>query len=297
MFDLLKQALGSMLAFFFDLLDGTMSDGLALGFSIILLTIAINLLVFPLTLKQTRATRAFTAIQPQIKRLQKEHKDDPQEMQKKLMELQRSTGATPGGCLLPLLVQMPIWFGLFWVLQDPLILDESGALVPGAAHPVDPASALGTTLLDGADKLFLGMNLQLSPAAALGLGLATAIPYLVIIILMVATQYVQQWHAMYGQERPTNQPGAGAQQAITKVMPLFIGFVSWNFPAGLVLYWATSNLFRLGQQALIFKIDGRPTMPPVDEEEEGKNDKDAAAGEEPRPKPQPGNRRRRRRRR
>jgi membrane protein insertase Oxa1/YidC/SpoIIIJ len=80
-----------------------------------------------------------------------------------------------------------------------------------------------------------------------------------MIVLMVATQYVQQWHATYGQERPAGQPGAGAQQAITKIMPLFIGFISWNFPAGLIIYWATGNLFRLGQQALIFKMDGRPT--------------------------------------
>ena len=81
-----------------------------------------------------------------------------------------------------------------------------------------------------------------------------------MIAFMVATQYVQQWHSTYGQVRP-DQKGAGAQQAITKIMPLFIGFISWNFPAGLVLYWSTSNLFRLGQQVLIFRIDGRPQTP------------------------------------
>jgi membrane protein insertase Oxa1/YidC/SpoIIIJ len=75
---------------------------------------------------------------------------------------------------------------------------------------------------------------------------------------MVATQYVQTWHSTYGQAKPEG-PQAGAQQAVTKIMPLFIGFISWNFPAGLVLYWATANLFRLGQQVVIFKIDGRPT--------------------------------------
>ena len=57
-------------------------------------------------------------------------------------------------------------------------------------------------------------------------------------------------------------PGpAQTQQAITRILPLFIGFVSWNFPAGVVLYWATSNLFRLGQQVVIFRIDGRPPAP------------------------------------
>lgn len=300
MFDILKQTLGAMLAFFYDLLQGFMSEGLALGFAIILLTIAINLLVFPLTLKQTRATRAFTTIQPEIKRIQKEYKDDPQEMQRQLMEVQRRAGATPGGCLLPLLVQMPIWFGLFRILQSPLILDEAGGLVEGAAHPIDPASALGAALMDGTVKTFLGMDLSLSPAEAMGVSLGAAIPYLITIVLMVATQYVQQWHATYGQERPANQPGAGAQQAITKIMPLFIGFVSWNFPAGLVVYWATSNLFRLGQQALIFKIDGRPTPRRGDEEEAGAKPGAEPDDETDRPvKPQPGaaSKRRRRRRR
>lgn len=244
-FDTLIRGLGVILSFFYDLLDFG-SEGFALGFSIILLTVTINLLVFPLTLKQTRATRAFTEIQPEIKRIQKEYKDDPQEMQKRLMELQRSAGATPGGCLLPLLVQMPIWFALFRLLQNPTAY-------------LAPESALSQALQDGTAEKFLGMDLGVSPSEAMSSGgFLVALPYLIMLMLMVATQYVQQWHSTYGQDRPAGQPGAGAQQAITKIMPLFIGFISWNFPAGLVLYWATSNLFRLGQQALIFKIDGRP---------------------------------------
>ena len=266
LFNLLIEGLGSILGFFYDLLDGLPSEGLALGLSIILLTIVVNLLVFPLTLKQTRATRAFTEIQPEIKRIQKEYKDDPQEMQKRLMELQKSAGATPGGCLLPLLVQMPIWFALFRLLQDP-------------SQYIDAESALGLALADGTTKTFLGMDLFTSPAQAMADGVLVALPYLIMIVLMVATQYVQQWHASYGQERPAGQPGAGAQQAITKIMPLFIGFISWNFPAGLIIYWATGNLFRLGQQALIFKMDGRPT-PVAKTTEEPKEPKEAKEAKE-----------------
>jgi YidC/Oxa1 family membrane protein insertase len=282
MFSLLIEGLGAVLNFFYELLDFS-SEGFALGFSIILLTITINLLVFPLTLKQTRATRAFTAIQPDIKRIQKEYKEDPQEMQKKLMELQKSAGATPGGCLLPLLIQMPIWFALFRLLQNP-------------TQYLDPNSGLSLALQDGTAETFLGMDLSVSPAQAMAIGFTVAIPYLLMLILMVATQYVQQWHSTYGQERPSGQPGAGAQQAITKIMPLFIGFISWNFPAGLVLYWATSNLFRLGQQALIFKIDGRPT-PAAKEETESKQIEDSASSEEKKPQTGAADKRRRRRRR
>ena len=250
LFDGLISILGSILAFFFDFLSSVFSDGVSYGLAIIGLTIVINILVFPLTLKQTRATRAFSALQPQIKKIQAEYKDDPQEMQRQMMAAQKEAGATPGGCLLPLLVQMPIWFALFRLLQNPL--NESYGLV---------GTSLGESIEAGGSK-FLGMLLGTSPGEAMtDPGLPGAIPYLIMIVIMVATQYIQQWHSTYGQTRDKNQPGAGAQQAITRIMPLFIGFISWNFPAGLVLYWTTSNLFRLGQQVLIFRIDGRPPTP------------------------------------
>jgi YidC/Oxa1 family membrane protein insertase len=282
--------LGSVLAFFFDFLHGLMGNGVAYGLSIILLTIAINIVVFPLTLKQTRATRAFSALQPQIKKIQAEYKDDPQEMQKRLMAAQKEAGATPGGCLLPLLVQMPIWFALFRLLQTPL-------------DHISTSSALGESLANET-LTFIGMTLGTSPSMAVSeSGLVGAIPYLIMIVLMVATQYIQQWHSTYGQDRNKNQPGAGAQQAVTKIMPLFIGFISWNFPAGLVLYWATSNLFRLGQQVLIFRMDGRPPTPgsqskESDKPKNGPSDDDSSSDDDPK-KPQPGatDKRRRRRRR
>lgn len=267
----LKELLGTTLSFFYDLIP-------SYGLGIIFLTIVINLIVFPLTLKQTRATRAFQAIQPEIKRIQKDLKDKPEELQKELMRVQREAGASPGGCLLPLLVQMPIWFALFRVLSTPLQYLPEG-------------SALASSVSSDAST-FLGMHMGETPAQAFAAGVATAIPYLVMMILMVATQYVQTWHSTYGQDKPQG-PQAGAQQAVTKIMPLFIGFISWNFPAGLVLYWATANLFRLGQQVVIFKIDGRPTpvaaaaiaeTPPADEETAPK-------------KPQPGAVKKQRRRR
>jgi YidC/Oxa1 family membrane protein insertase len=269
LFDRLQQVLGAILSFFYEWLTPALSEGLGYGLAIILLTITINLVVFPLTLKQTRATRAFTEIQPKIKKIQAEYKDDPQEMQRRLMETQREAGATPGGCLLPLLVQMPIWFALFRLLQQPFkFLVDAGTgettsqLDLTAIHAISPDSSLGTHLLSGQTGTFLGMDLGTTPSEAVTSGLSIALPYLIMMALMVATQYVQQWHSTYGQARP-DQKGAGTQQAITRIMPLFIGFISYNFPAGLVLYWSTSNVFRLGQQVLIFRIDGRPSPPGV----------------------------------
>lgn len=288
-FDPLIDGLGAVLAFFYDFIHGFVGDGVAYGLSIIGLTIAINILVFPLTLKQTRATRAFSSLQPEIKRIQAEYKDEPQEMQKRLMAAQKEAGATPGGCLLPLLVQMPIWIALFRLLRLPL-------------DHISSTSTLGEALATK-ELTFLGMMLGTSPSTAFSEGVLAAFPYLIMIVLMVATQYIQQWHSMHGQVKDPNQPGQGAQQAVTKIMPLFIGFISWNFPAGLVLYWATSNLFRLGQQVLIFRIDGRPPSPgsaskESDEPKNGPKNDDPSDGESEK-KPQPGaaSKRRRRRRR
>lgn len=273
LFNGLQQVLAGILSFFYDLIP-------SYGLGIVFLTIVINLLVFPLTLKQTRATRAFQAIQPEIKRIQKELKDQPEEMQKELMRVQKEAGASPGGCLLPLLVQMPIWFALFRVLQDPLqFLPENSALAAAVQSDV-------TT--------FLGMHMGVSPSEAFAAGFGAALPYLLMMVLMVATQYVQTWHSTYGQDKPDG-PQAGAQQAVTKIMPLFIGFISWNFPAGLVLYWATANLFRLGQQVVIFKIDGRPTP---NTEPAGNGEAPPPSSDTPTPKkPQPGSAKKQQRRR
>ena len=269
-FNGLQDLLGSALAFFYDLVP-------SYGLAIIFLTIVVNLLLFPLTLKQTRSTRAFTSIQPEIRRIQKELKDQPEEMQKELMRVQRAAGATPGGCLLPLVVQFPIWLALFRVLSTP-------------AH-IPTESALASAIAAGNNR-FLGMDLGKQVSAAVSEGIGVGLPYLAMLAVMVASQYIQTWHATSGQARPDN-PQAAAGQAVSRIMPLFIGFISYNFPAGLVLYWMTGNIFRLLQQFVIFRIDGRPQIPSLDTKESSARQ---IAPENNPPRPQPGAADKRRRR-
>jgi YidC/Oxa1 family membrane protein insertase len=271
-FNALQNGLGAALSFLYDLVP-------SYGLAIILLTIGVNLLLFPLTLKQTRSTRAFQAIQPEVRRIQKELKETPEEMQRELMRVQREAGATPGGCLLPLIVQFPIWLALFRVLSDPVHIPERSAL---------------RAAIDAGRTTFVGMNLGTRVSEAVGQGILNGLPYLLMLAVMVATQYVQQWHATAGQVRPDN-PQAAASQAVTKIMPFFIGFVSFNFPAGLVLYWMTGNIFRLLQQIVIFRIDGRPQMPSLTVDKT--TDKTTGENQEEKPvRPQPGSADRRRRR-
>lgn len=260
----IQHFLGSALAFFYDVIP-------SFGISIVLLTVAINVVLFPLTLRQTRATRSFQAIQPEIKRIQKEHKDDKEALQKELARVQKEAGATPGGCLLPMLIQLPIWFALFRVFRNVAMIAHGTEGVV----PVIPADSSLLTAIEAGRTQFLGMSLGTTMSDGVGGGLVAALPYAALLVLMVAAQYVQQWYSQRGVASPTDKSGrrGGTSQAVTRIMPLFIGFISWRFPAGLVLYWATSNVVRLGQQSLIFHLDGPPSaLVSSDDHEEDENE-------------------------
>ena len=173
--------------------------------------------------------------------------------------------------------------------------------------PVPETSALYDAL-QVHDISFLGMDLGANMSTGILAGIPAALPYVLMLMLMVASQYFQQWHAQRGntpradmtaQQRQQQQ----TQQVITRIMPLFIGFISWNFPAGLVVYWTTSNVFRLGQQFAIFAIDGRPPQPgsngggaskdPAPDGPDADGDSDQAAPKRPHPRAAKNQRRRR----
>lgn len=235
-----------------------------LGFGIIVLTIIINTLLFPLVLKQARATKAFQRIGPEIKKLQEKYKDDQQTLQMEMVKLQRENGASPGGCLLPMLVQLPIWWALFRVLRD----------LGNAEDPLFSAhgSALGSAIETG-HATFAFMDLTLTPAdiySAEGLGL-TILPYLLLILAMVGLQFFQQKVLQrYNTAGQPDNPQAQQMQTVTKIMPVMFGVFSWNFVAGLTVYWAASSLVRLGQQIVINKMDeDAPVQTPAKSSQKG----------------------------
>lgn len=240
LWDGLQSLLGGILSFFYDIIPNY-------GVSIIFLTLVVNLLVFPLTLKQVRSTRAMQELQPEMQRIRKEYKDDPETMNKMVMELYRERGASPLGCVFPLLVQMPIWFALFQVLRQP----ERG---------LPAGSALDMARLEG-PLTFFGLNLAWEPSRVVseaGIFSLQALPYLAMVLIVIGTGYLQQKLIAPKSATADQSPQAQSMQRITKVLPLAFGAISYIWPIGLNLYFATSNLFRTGQQLLIFKIDGRP---------------------------------------
>jgi YidC/Oxa1 family membrane protein insertase len=276
--DPIARLLGTILSFFFDLIP-------SFGVAIILLTVVVNLLLFPLTLKQTRSMRSMQDIQPEIKRLQKEHKGDRERLNKELMALYQERGVNPAAGCLPMLIQLPIWFALYRLLQNPTnFLPNDDSLV--AAY-------------QRGDTKFLGLDLKESAADVFGGdGFVSAIPFLILIAIVMATGYYQQWQTM--RRRGGAQPETQQQQTmqtVMKIFPVFFGFISWGLPAGLVLYFAASQLVRIGQQSVILRMDDRPPAaaetkpsPPSD----GESDDETDEGVRPQPRSKKKKRKRRR---
>lgn len=281
LWDLIKEGLGWSLATAYAFIP-------SFGIAIILVTFVINTLLFPLTLKQTRSSRAMMQIQPELQRIRRDYRDQREEMQRRMTELQREHGASPLGCLGPLLVQSPILFAIFRVLNDPTGLQND-------LSPVPRGSALWEAIR-AEEATFVGMDLGVAPAEVIGDGVVAAVPYLITMIAMIAIQYIQQW---YTQRDQASMPGAERQkrqmQMFTRIMPLFLGFISWNFPAGLLLYWTTSNLVRLGQQITINWMDGRPEPPPAINKEDTPDSGGSPSSSPPHPRSAKRSRRRKRR--
>lgn len=225
-------AIGFLLSYSYDFTN-------SYGFSIVVLTIIINIIIFPLTLRQTRSTKRMQDIQPELKKLQKQHKDNKEQLNKEIAELYKTKGINPLGCVLPLIIQMPVWFALFRVLREPLLF-------------IPKEASLFTQLGDHSSALFFTMDLQI-PASEISTWI-DRIPYLVLILFVILTALYQQ-SQLTKKSGNSNNPQAQQMQMIGKIMPLFFGFISWTLPSGLVVYFLTGNVFRIGQQALIVKIE------------------------------------------
>ena len=181
------------------------------GLAIIFLTIIIKLVLYPLTAKQIASTKAMSAMQPKIKALQEKYKNDKATLNQKLAELYKEEGINPLAGCLPLLVQMPILIGIFYGIRD--------------YQYVGPSS-------------FLWMK-----------SIADADPYYILPVLSALTTFIQSKQTMPA----TSDGGAGAAQGkiMLYFMPIFIGYSSISFPAGLVLYWVVMNIMQILQQLLM----------------------------------------------
>jgi YidC/Oxa1 family membrane protein insertase len=211
-FDFISQILLKLLQFFYGLAHNW-------GWSIILLSIAVYLVLFPLTIKQMRSMKQMQALQPHIEELKKQHKDNPQRMQKEQMELFRQHKVNPFGGCLPLLLQMPIFIALYQTLMRSVFLRG--------------ASFLWIKDLSGPDRLF---SLPFpKPFDTFNL----------LPILMTIGMFIQQ---KISTTSTASSSSAEQQKMMMIMMPLLFGFIFYSMPAGLVLYWFVNSTLMLGNQ-------------------------------------------------
>lgn len=259
-FDPVLNAFGWVLARYYDVIP-------SLGLDIILFTFTIMLILYPLTAKQAKSMIRMQMVQPEIKRIQAKYKHDKAKLNEEMMAFYQENKINPlAGCL-PLLVQMPIFFALFRTLKDTYKhVPETSSLFRALCTDgqtgrfYGSVESCGKFLGDaGANHSpdaykFLGLNLSLSAPNQVGTW-ATVLAFALVVLVMF-TGYMQSRQA---QKRT---PAANKQMAtITKILPVFFGFISLNFPSGLVVYFAVSNAWRLGQQEVIFRKIGTAADP------------------------------------
>ena len=179
------------------------------GLAIILLTVIIKMLLYPLTVKQVKSMKAMQELSPKMKKIQEKYKDNPQVMQQKIGALYKDAGVNPlAGCL-PLLIQMPILMGMYYALFN-------------FTYPSAEAAQ------------FMWLPSMSDPD-----------PIYVLPILSALTTFLQQ--------KMTTTEMNQQMKVMMTVMPLFIGWISLNFPSGLVLYWVTMNIVQIVQQWWMYR--------------------------------------------
>lgn len=187
------------------------------GIAIVLLTIVVRVILLPLTIKQTKAMRDMQKIQPKLRALQQKYKNDKEKLQKEMLKFYSEHKVNPlGGCL-PLLLQFPVMIALFWTLLDYEPLKEA---------------------------VFLGMNLGKAAGNPLQAGfwspphLIQVWPYVLLVLLMMVTTYL-----------PQKMLSTDAQQnRMMLFMTIFMAYIGCILPAGVLIYWLTTNIWTIGQQ-------------------------------------------------
>lgn len=210
MFDVIARPFGMLLKMIFDIVGDY-------GYSIILFTIFAKVILLPINIKQTESTKRMNEISPKMKEIQEKYKNDKEKMNQKLMELYKEHNYNPASGCLPALIQIPIIFALFRVLQNPAIFVFSPEQFAAISKSFWWIADLGAP-----DNLYI------------------------LPILSGVTTYFQT---------KMISPNAGDQttKTMNTVMPIMIAYISLKFPAGLALYWVVGNVFTIAQQYLMTK--------------------------------------------
>ena len=216
------------------------------GGAIALFTLSIMIVLTPLTLKGTRSMMTLQALQPEMKKIQAQYKDDRQKLNEELLKFYKENNINPlGGCL-PLLVQLPVFIILYNVLRGLTRLGSDGSFDP---KYLDHSSKLYNSLKGKTEMKSFGIDLSKAVTKIMSdSGFVKALPLIIMIVLVAATSLIQQKQISGRNPAAASNP---QQQMLMKLGPIMITFISIIYQGGLVIYLLVSNVFRVGQQALI----------------------------------------------
>jgi YidC/Oxa1 family membrane protein insertase len=233
--------MGRVLAFFYSVVA-------SYGLAIALLTIAVRILLVPLTTKQVKSQQAMQRIQPEIKRLQAKYKNDRQKLNEEMMKFYKENKVNPlAGCL-PIVLQAPLFIVLYRVIRGL-------SLQPRPKHLPTDSKLYESLVASGGKMVSWGIDLGKSASSVGSFGKAW--PYYILVALTVATGYFQQRQMTARLPKDSVNP---QMQMITKIFPGMIGFISLSVPAGVVVYFIVSNLWQIGQQAVTFRAFPPPIV-------------------------------------
>ncbi len=223
--------------------------GANLGFAIIAFTFIVRGLTYPLIARQLRQTRKMQSLQPRIKEINEKYKNNPQLRGQEVMKAYRETGVNPIGCLGPLVIQMPIFIGLFWAINNVLpFTPENLAGLAARLYPWLP-------FLDSevpVNRQFLGMDLALEATRTRN------ILGFFLVGLSGLTMFIQQKMTQVANADPQQM---STQRMMTFMFPVMFGMFSLFFPLGLVIYWVASNIIGIVMQYFITGWGGLRSQP------------------------------------
>ena len=260
--DWLRTGVSWVLVQFHQLLSNFMdaSSGWTWAFSIVGLVIVMRILLIPLFVKQIKAQRNLQIIQPQMKEIQKKYAGDKERQSQEMMKLYRETGTNPLASCLPILLQAPIFFALFSVLQGIAMLRPEGVFNWEQYAPLlqnaHDASIWGVPLY--------GTFLNASEVASDGFSpTATRTLASILILLMSGTTFLTQRQLIVKNTAPGN-PMVRQQKILLYVFPIVFAVGGINFPIGVLIYWFTTNLWTMGQQFYVIRNNPQPGTPAFD---------------------------------
>lgn len=238
MFDGLFEVIAKTLSVFYDLIPNY-------AIAIAMLTLVVMVVTTPFTLKGTRSMIQMQRLQPEMRRLQLKYKDDRQKLNEELMAFYKENQLNPlGGCL-PLLLQAPIFMLLFNVIRGLTRLGADGTFNP---DHIDTASKLYRDLDGAKEMLAFGVDLAESASKALSSGFVHGLPHVVMVAIVAVSSYYQQ-KQIQGRNPDAEVPPQ--QKMLMRLMPAMFVFFAFVSPAALVVYFVTSNLYRIGMQHYI----------------------------------------------